>query len=479
MKRINRFALVFAVLLFITSSAQAQVKSIRMKLGGHLCSMCSFNIRKAVSLLDFGPTRLEDVKITDFNEGLSEFAPKAEKPVRFADLNVTLKKAGFKLISAEITVSGKLSRDDSGWWIEAGGSGQRFKLAGDVPGAEVEKGAAGIDFEVIGDWQTGGKSCEKCEVVNARSGKRDDRHSETGDVPFFNGNSIGGPVVEAAAAGGVPPAPVPAPIRTTTPSLAVYKGGEVTFRYHFAQQHLGNVRVNHQEVLLGFRYTPTPTLQFEGEIPYHTFQGQGTSSGHNGGNIIIGTKYRFYNSLETGGDRQAAIRFGFEFPTASRNTVGDPATNESEFLRRQLLRIDGGPSAHVDAAFTRAKRKFVYGANIEGIMRSEFVGVRLGNEVRLNTDFEYILLPVKYRGPTNELRVILETNYLHKVRGRIRGNVVPGSSASEFYVAPGLQFAFNPRWVIEGSYQQPVVLNTGPQLLRTDRSVMLGVRVMY
>jgi hypothetical protein len=168
-----------------------------------------------------------------------------------------------------------------------------------------------------------------------------------------------------------------------------------------------------------------------------------------------------------------------EAPTASKNVVGDPATNEAEFLRRQLLRIDGGLSTHVDAVYSRAKRRFVYGANVEGVMRREFVGVRLGNEVRLNTDLEYILLPVEYRGPTNELRLILETTYPHKGRGRSNGQVVPGSSASEYYIAPAIQFAFNPRWVIEGSYQLPVVLNTGPQLLRTDRSVMFGIRLMY
>jgi hypothetical protein len=88
--------------------------------------MCSFDIRKTVSLLDFGP-RSEEVKITDFSQGLSEFAPKSEKPVRFADLKVVLKKAGFKLISADITVSSKLSHGESGWWIEAGVSGQRFE----------------------------------------------------------------------------------------------------------------------------------------------------------------------------------------------------------------------------------------------------------------------------------------------------------------------------------------------------------------
>jgi hypothetical protein len=373
MKRTKCLVGLFAVLLFIPAGAQAQVKSIRMKLGGHLCSMCSFNIRKAVSLLDFGP-RPEEVKITEFYQGLCEFAPKAEKPVRFADLEATLKNAGFKLISAEITVLGKLSRDDSGWWIEAGSSGQRFELAGEAPGSEVEKGAAGVNFELIGDWQTGGKSCDQCEVIRVRSGKRGDPHTETGDAHFLDAHPIRGPFVEVDAAGGMPPAP----IRMTTPSLAVYKGGEVTLRYHFMQQHLGDLRVDHHEARLGFSYTPTSRLQFEGEVPYHIFS-QGRSSAHNSGNVIGWIKYRFHNSLETGGDRQAAIRVGIELPTASKNVVGDPATNEAEFLRRQLLRIDGGLSTHVDAVFSRAKRRFVYGANVEGVIRREFVGVRMGN----------------------------------------------------------------------------------------------------
>jgi len=39
MKGTRFLAGTFAVLLFIPAGAQAQVKSIGMKLGGHLCSM--------------------------------------------------------------------------------------------------------------------------------------------------------------------------------------------------------------------------------------------------------------------------------------------------------------------------------------------------------------------------------------------------------------------------------------------------------
>jgi hypothetical protein len=161
-------------------------------------------------------------------------------------------------------------------------------------------------------------------------------------------------------------------------SVAVYNGGEVRLQYHFMQRHLGDLRVDHHEARLGFSYTPTLRPQFEGEVPYHIFT-QGSASAHNFGNVTGWIKYRFYNSLETGGDRQAAIRAGIELPMASKNGVCDPATNEAEFLRRHLLRIDGGLSTQVDAVCSRAKRRFVYGASVEGMIRREFVGVRMGD----------------------------------------------------------------------------------------------------
>lgn len=54
-----------------------------------------------------------------------------------------------------------------------------------------------------------------------------------------------------------------------------------------------------------------------------------------------------------------------------------------------------------------------------------------------------------------------------------------GSRSTEYYLAPGLQYAAAPRFVVEGSYQFPVVRNTGPLALRTDRSLLLGVRYLF
>ena len=103
----------------------------------------------------------------------------------------------------------------------------------------------------------------------------------------------------------------------------------------------------------------------------------------------------------------------------------------------------------------------------------------MGHELRLNTDLEYVLLPLKYQNPGKELFVILETTYSYRNRARVGGREAAGSSSSEFYLAPALQFTASPPLVLETSYQFPVVLNSGPLVLRTDRNFLLGVRYLY
>ena len=68
---------------------------------------------------------------------------------------------------------------------------------------------------------------------------------------------------------------------------------------------------------------------------------------------------------------------------------------------------------------------------------------------------------------------------MHRGTGRLNGVPVAGSKASEYYLAPGLQYAARPRFVVEGSVQFPVVRNTGPLTLRTDVNVLLGVKYLF
>jgi hypothetical protein len=102
----------------------------------------------------------------------------------------------------------------------------------------------------------------------------------------------------------------------------------------------------------------------------------------------------------------------------------------------------------------------------------------MGHEQRVSTDLEYVI-PKDAQKPGGELFLILETTFVHRSDGRLEAGRVSGSGVTEYYLAPGLQYAAHPRFVIEGSFQFPVVRNTGPLALRTDGNLLLGVRYLF
>jgi hypothetical protein len=437
-----------------------------------------------VSRLDFAP-KIDDIKVVDIKRGLGEFIPKPDKAASFTALKETLKKAGYTLASADVTVVGTLVRDGSTWLIEADKSKQRFALEG----ANIDKLLQGFDagtrVELTGDWQTVGKASASREVIGLRSAKKitatptnsggASSMSKQGEAALENIQvSLGGTGNESGL--------YFSSIRTTSPGLTVYKGGAVTPRYLYTRQHLGNLKIDRHAVRVGVSYTPTPTLQLEAEIPYQrtSFEhGSSSGSGSGFGNIILWGKYRFYRTLETWGDKQSAIRFGVELPTGKEDVPREDSIAGPEFVREQISPNNGGLALHTDISYSQARRRFIYGANIESTLRSERDGFRMGNELRVNTDLEYVLLPIKYQSPGHELFVSLETSYNYRNRGRVGGRTVEGSSASEFYIAPGLQFTMSPRFVIEASLQVPVARNAGPMVLRTDKNLLIGIRYLY
>src|SRR5678816_316737 len=105
-----------------------------------MCIRDSYNIQKAVSRLDYAP-KLKEIEVTDIQKGLGVFTPKPDKPVSFAALKASLKKAGYTLDAADITVAGTLAKDDKGWAIIVQQSGQHFLLTG----ANVDQALAGAD----------------------------------------------------------------------------------------------------------------------------------------------------------------------------------------------------------------------------------------------------------------------------------------------------------------------------------------------
>jgi hypothetical protein len=423
-----------------------------------------YNIQKAVSRLDYAP-KLKEIEITDIKKGLGEFTPKPDKPVSFADLKATLKSAGYALDSANISVAGTLNKEGEGWIVVVKSSGQKFVLEG----PNVQTAVAGLEIdspiEITGTWKTAGNKTSAREVITPAE-KKQSHHAESGVNVFF------AETTDTSVA----------PIRVTSPGLTVYKGGAITPRLYLIRQSLGTLKVNRQMVDVSLSYTPLSKLQLEAEVPISrtSFHDTATSgSGVGLGNITAWAKYRFFRKVKTYGDRQAAARFGLELPTGEKDAPSQAQINVPAFVRQQLTPINGGLSPHLDIAYSQAGGRVIFGGNAEVIVRTERDGFRMGHEQRLSTDLEYVLLPREYNKPGGELFLILETTFVHRGTGRLNGLPVPGSKATEYYLAPGLQYAAHPRFVAEGSVQFPLVRNTGPLALRTDVNVLLGVKYLF
>lgn len=453
-----------------------------------------YNIQKAVSRLDYAP-KLKEIEITDVKKGLGVFVPKADKFVSFAALKETLKKAGYALDSADITIAGKLVRENEKWMILNESSGQKFHLEGKA----LDKLISGIEsnssVEIVGIWKTVGEKEAAQEFIELETIKKTEKpatsktvglikNAADGEKPtvrFINvnfANSTLSPIPNKAEENNQPLAP----IRTTSPGLTVYKGGAITPRFYFIKQSLGDLDVYRQVLNLSVSYTPTTKLQLEAEIPFSRTEfddGVNSGSGFGLGNITLWGKYRFFRKVKTYGDRQAALRFGLELPTGKKTAPTFQQINATAFVREQLTPISGGFSPHLDLSFSQAGGRFIFGGNVEGILRTERDGFRLGNEIRVNTDFEYVLLPIDYQKPGKELFLILETTLMTRGNGRLGGLKMPGSSSTEFYLSPGLQYAADPRFVIEGSIQIPVFHNSGALALRTDYNLLLGLKYLF
>lgn len=450
-----------------------------------------------MSRLDYAP-RLKEIQVTDIQKGLGLFTPKPDKQVSFAALKATLKSAGYTLDSADITVAGTLAKDEQGWMIIVQPSGQRLALDGPNVGQVLAGAVAGAHVEITGDWKTIGAGAAAHESISPTTekavgkislGRRsEDLYSSLAEfvkASFVTSNRAA--PVEAFAVSSIPEAgepdpALPAPIRVTSPGLTVYKGGAVTPRLYFIKQHLGTLEVTRLVFDLSVSYTPSPRVQLEIEAPFSrtTYNNRITSgSGFGIGNMTGWVKYRFFREVKTYGDKQAAMRIGLELPTGRKDAPTQAQINVSAFLRQQLTPINGGWSPHFDLAFSHAGGRVIFGGNAEAIFRTERAGFRMGHEQRLSSDLEYVLLPRNYKMPGGELFLILETTFVHRGTGRLSSLPVAGSRATEYFLAPGLQYAARPRFVIEGSFQFPVVRNTGPLVLRTDRNILLGVKYLF
>ena len=103
-----------------------------------------------MSRLDFAP-KLKEIQLTDIKKGIGVFTPKPDKVVSFEALKASLKKAGYTLDTADITIVGTLERDGEAWVLIVDPTGQRFSLDGESLPKALADAAPGEKVEITGD----------------------------------------------------------------------------------------------------------------------------------------------------------------------------------------------------------------------------------------------------------------------------------------------------------------------------------------
>jgi len=130
-----------------------------------------YNIQKAVSRLEYAP-KLKEIQVTDFQKGLGNFTPQPGKLVSFSALKATLKKAGYTLDAADITVFGTLSKDEDNWFVTVKESGQHFSLEGPNVDQRLIGLKVGDPVELSGEWKTEGSGSATREVLIPSTSKK-------------------------------------------------------------------------------------------------------------------------------------------------------------------------------------------------------------------------------------------------------------------------------------------------------------------
>lgn len=107
-------------------------------------------------------------------------------------------------------------------------------------------------------------------------------------------------------------------------------------------------------------------------------------------------------------------------------------------------------------------------------------GLNAGDAFLYNLAFVYRLLPVIYNHyPMNQLNLLLEINGLRKFADTGTASTVANGGGSRIFISPGIQFSGGAHWLIESSFQYPLLNNWANIQLKEDWTVSSGFRYLF
>ncbi|MFP3939704.1 MAG: hypothetical protein ACLF0P_05305 [Thermoanaerobaculia bacterium] len=166
-----------------------------------------------------------------------------------------------------------------------------------------------------------------------------------------------------------------------------------------------------------------------------------------------------------------------KLPTGESDLPGEPAVSRP--LAHRLTPGTGSTDAFVDLVFQQGQRRFVWGGDLEYRWRGEGEeDYRLGDEVTLDLDGEYVLFPRVYERPGNEVFVLLETTVRHRFDDELAGRSL-ATGGTELLLAPGVQHIATEQMLVSVSLQLPVWEDLDPLAPETDWNLLAEIRYAF
>ena len=277
------------------------------------------------------------------------------------------------------------------------------------------------------------------------------------------------------------------PIRTNEPGTGVFIGSGLLGQVITNRESNGDARLWDVTGVVDLRYTPATHWVFAARVPYTLARsldarvegGQSVTDSTNGlGDVMLSVKHRFYRTVGPWFDRHAAVEVGVELPTGETNNQTDPRL--PVHLQRRLQPGSGSTDLFFDFIVQQGQRRFIYGADASYRLNTEGDGrYRFGDEVRVNLDVEYILLPWVYKRPGKEVFTLLEATFVHKQEDEFRDAGIRETRRTEVLLAPGLQYVATEQLLFSASVQLPAWSDAGGDGLETDYNVLAEFRFAF
>ncbi|HUO87318.1 MAG TPA: transporter [Thermoanaerobaculia bacterium] len=271
------------------------------------------------------------------------------------------------------------------------------------------------------------------------------------------------------------------PIRTNTPGTGVFIGSGLLLQVLCDQRSGGAAELSSCSLITDFRYTPGTDWAFGVRIPLvldRSLEVGGRELSDSGlGDVEISGKWRFFRQVGPWFDRHAAVELGVELPTGDSDLPAEP--DLALPLAHSSTPGTGSTDLFVDLVYQQGQRRIVWGGDLLYHRNgSGEEGYRFGDVLRLNLDFEYILLPRVYTRPGKELFVLLEPSLIHRRDDEVAGRELP-TGGIELLLAPGLQYIATEQMLVSLSVQLPVWSDLRRDAFESDWNVLAEIRYAF